>query len=79
MPPVAADEERQQPRGHPRPTIAICAALVQARWGSWDRPAYLLAKEYVAAVQRAGALALIVPPDESVSTTQTRCSTWWMG
>lgn len=65
-PPVAANEERQRPGGHPRPTIAICAALVQARWGSWDRPAYLLAKEYVAAVQRAGALALIVPPDESV-------------
>jgi putative glutamine amidotransferase len=50
----------------PRPTVAICAALVRARWGAWDRPAYLLAQEYVTAVQRAGALALIVPPDQSV-------------
>ena len=50
----------------PRPTVAICAALVRARWGAWDRPAYLLAQEYVTAVRRAGALALIVPPDQSV-------------
>ena len=42
----------------PRPTVAICAALVRARWGAWDRPAYLLAQEYVTAVRRAGALAV---------------------
>jgi putative glutamine amidotransferase len=59
-------DESNDPVGRPRPTVAICAALVQARWGAWDRPAYLLAKEYVTAVQRAGALALMVPPDQSV-------------
>lgn len=51
---------------NPRPTVGICAALVQARWGAWDRPAYLLAQEYVTAVQRAGGLALMVPPDRTV-------------
>jgi putative glutamine amidotransferase len=58
-------DESNQPLTRPRPTVAICAALVRARWGAWDRPAYLLAQEYVAAVQRAGALALMVPPDGS--------------
>ena len=58
-------DESNQPLSGPRPTVAICAALVRARWGAWDRPAYLLAQEYVAAVQRAGALALMVPPDQS--------------
>jgi putative glutamine amidotransferase len=58
--------ESNGPSSRPRPTVAICAALVQARWGAWDRPAYLLAREYVTAVQRAGALALMVPPDGSV-------------
>jgi putative glutamine amidotransferase len=65
---LAADsglDESNQPVSRPRPTVAICAALVRARWGAWDRPAYLLAQEYVAAVQRAGALALMVPPDQS--------------
>src|SRR5689334_24078918 len=51
---------------HPRPTVAICAALVRARWGAWDRPAFLLAQEYVTAVRRAGGLALMIPPDVSV-------------
>lgn len=51
------------PLGHPRPTILVCAALEPARWGAWERPAVLLAHEYIAAVQKAGGLALMVPPD----------------
>ncbi len=46
-----------------RPTIAICAALERARWGRWDRRAVLLPHDYIAAIQRAGGLALMVPPD----------------
>ncbi len=46
-----------------RPVIGICAALEQARWSVWDQPAMLLARNYVDAVQRAGGLALILPPD----------------
>ncbi|MBV9534391.1 MAG: gamma-glutamyl-gamma-aminobutyrate hydrolase family protein [Solirubrobacterales bacterium] len=47
----------------PRATILICAALEPARWSVWERVAVLLAHEYVAAVQKAGGLALMVPPD----------------
>lgn len=61
----ALGESDGTPR-RPRPTVAICTALVRARWGAWDRPAALLAQEYFAAVQRAGGLALLVPPDPSL-------------
>ncbi len=46
-----------------RPAIGICAALERAKWGAWDRPAALLAFEYVLEIQRAGGLALMIPPD----------------
>jgi putative glutamine amidotransferase len=46
-----------------RPTIGICTALEQAQWGLWDRPAALLAYEYITAIQAARALALMIPPD----------------
>ncbi|MFZ1154846.1 MAG: gamma-glutamyl-gamma-aminobutyrate hydrolase family protein [Solirubrobacteraceae bacterium] len=47
-----------------RPTIGICTALEQARWAMWDQQAVLLSRSYVEAVQRAGALVLMLPPDE---------------
>ena len=46
-----------------RPVIGMCTALEQARWSVWDQPAMLLARNYVDAVQRAGGLALMLPPD----------------
>jgi putative glutamine amidotransferase len=46
-----------------RPLIGICSALERARWGIWERQAALLAYEYITAVQHAGALTLVVPPD----------------
>jgi putative glutamine amidotransferase len=46
-----------------RPVIGICAALERAQWGAWDRVAVLLGHEYIAAIQDAGGLALMVPPD----------------
>jgi putative glutamine amidotransferase len=46
-----------------RPVIGICTAVVRARWGAWDRPAFLLARNYVDMLQQAGALALMLPPD----------------
>jgi putative glutamine amidotransferase len=46
-----------------RPVIGICAALEHARWSVWDEEAVLLPRSYVTAVQRAGGLALILPPD----------------
>jgi len=47
----------------PRPVIGICAALERARWSVWDQPAALLPFNYIAAVQDAGGLALVLPPD----------------
>jgi putative glutamine amidotransferase len=46
-----------------RPVIGICAAVERARWGVWDTGAVLLPREYSDAVQRAGGLALLLPPD----------------
>lgn len=49
-----------------RPVIGICTNLVRARWGVWDQRAALLPFGYIEAVQRAGGLALMVPPDPGV-------------
>jgi putative glutamine amidotransferase len=49
-----------------RPAIGICTALEQARWSVWDQEAMLLPRSYVDAVQRAGGLALMIPPDAEV-------------
>ena len=46
-----------------RPVIGICTALARARWGVWERDAALLAVSYIEAIQRAGGLALMLPPD----------------
>jgi putative glutamine amidotransferase len=50
----------------PRPAIGICTALERARWSVWDQQAYLLPRSYIVAVQRAGGLALMLPPDEAL-------------
>jgi putative glutamine amidotransferase len=49
-----------------RPVIGICAALERARWSVWDQRAALVPMGYIAAVQRAGALALALAPDEQL-------------
>src|SRR3954453_12083673 len=46
-----------------RPRIGLCTALERARWTVWDREAFLLSRAYVDALQRAGAIALMIPPD----------------
>ncbi len=51
---------------HDRPAIGICAARISAAWGVWDQQAALLPIAYVNAIQRAGALALMIPPDPEV-------------
>jgi putative glutamine amidotransferase len=45
-----------------RPVIGLCAALEDARWANWALPAVLLPYDYVLAIQRAGGLALLIPP-----------------
>src|SRR5258708_16846838 len=49
-----------------RAVIGICAALEQARWRYWDQEACLLPRSYIDAVQRAGGVALLLPPDHAV-------------
>src|SRR3954447_18601095 len=46
-----------------RPRIGICTALERARWTVWDQEAFLLARSYIDAIQAAGGLALMIPPD----------------
>jgi putative glutamine amidotransferase len=52
--------------GHKRPVIGICTTLEKARWSVWELDAALLPMNYVQAVQRAGGLALMLPPDEQL-------------
>ncbi len=46
-----------------RPVIGICAAIERARWSVWDQQAALLPRNYIDAVQRAGGLVVMLPPD----------------
>jgi putative glutamine amidotransferase len=46
-----------------RPVIGLCTALERAQWSVWDQEAVLLPRNYIDAVQRAGGLALMLPPD----------------
>jgi putative glutamine amidotransferase len=49
-----------------RPVIGICTALERAQWTVWDQEAHLLPRQYVDAIQAAGGLALMLPPDEQL-------------
>lgn len=49
-----------------RPRIGLCTALERARWSHWDQQAMLLPRSYMDAVQRAGGVALMVPPDPAL-------------
>ncbi len=46
-----------------RPVIGICAIRERARWAFWDQDAHLVADSYVAPVQRAGGVAVLLPVD----------------
>lgn len=46
-----------------RPVIGICTAFETARWSVWDQQAALLPANYLAAVGRAGAMAVMLAPD----------------
>ena len=47
-----------------RIAVGICAAVAQARWTYWDDIVTFATRAYARAAQRAGALALLLPPDE---------------
>jgi putative glutamine amidotransferase len=46
------------------PVIGITTYVEPASWGAWTMPAALIPYAYVAAVERAGGRALLVPPSE---------------
>jgi putative glutamine amidotransferase len=48
------------------PAIGICAGIERVSWGVWDGYEVTLApRTYVTAVQRAGAVAWVLPPDDA--------------
>jgi putative glutamine amidotransferase len=52
-----------------RVAIGICAAIERASWGPWDAPVAMAPRSYPRAVQAAGALAIVLPPDERAVTS----------
>jgi putative glutamine amidotransferase len=46
-----------------RPVIGICAVRERARWSFWDQDAHLVADSYVAPLQRAGGVAVLLAVD----------------
>ncbi len=47
--------------------VGICSAVEQVRWGAWDQTVAMVPRAYATAVQRAGALALVLPPDDGAA------------
>ncbi len=43
--------------------IGICTSLTHATWGVWEQQAALLPYDYMRSIQRAGGLAIMIPPD----------------
>jgi putative glutamine amidotransferase len=54
------------------PLIGVCTTLERARYGVWDADAMMLPRSYVEAVQRAGGVALLLPPDAAVAADPDR-------
>jgi putative glutamine amidotransferase len=46
-----------------RPVIGICTYLDTVRWGPWEDRVAMVPGGYVGAVQRAGGIAVLLPPD----------------
>ena len=49
------------------PVIGLCAAIEDVSYRVWNEAAAMLPRAYVAAVQRAGGLALLLPPDDALA------------
>jgi putative glutamine amidotransferase len=48
--------------------IGLCTALERARFGPWDIDATVLDRRYSEAVQRAGGIAVLLPPDTTLTS-----------
>jgi putative glutamine amidotransferase len=47
--------------------VGICAAIERVSWGPWEADAAMMPLTYLSGVQAAGALALLLPPDDAVA------------
>jgi putative glutamine amidotransferase len=54
------------------PVVGICAAIERVRWATWDVVVTMAPQTYATAVQAAGAMAVILPPDPAVSADPDR-------
>ena len=52
--------------------VGISAAVEQARWGAWDEVVTMAPRYYSHAVQQAGGLALLLPPDDVAEAAPER-------
>ncbi len=52
--------------------VGISAAIEQARWGAWDEVVTMAPRYYAHAVQRAGGLAILLPPDDAAEAAPER-------
>jgi putative glutamine amidotransferase len=50
-----------------RPIIGICAALERVSWGPWEEVVAMMPMSYLRAVQAAGGLPLVLPPDDAAA------------
>ena len=50
-----------------RPVIGICAAMEDVSWGAWTLLSNVSPRSYSHAVQAAGAMALLLPPDDTAA------------
>jgi putative glutamine amidotransferase len=50
-----------------KPLIGLCTAVEQAQFSVWDIDVTLLDRRYSQAVQRAGGIAVLLPPDAAVT------------
>jgi putative glutamine amidotransferase len=50
-----------------RPVIGICATIERVKWGPWDDFVTMTPRSYTAAVQRAGGLPVLLPPDDAAA------------
>jgi putative glutamine amidotransferase len=54
--------------GESPPVIGICAAVERVSWGVWNEyEVTLVPRSYVRAVQRAGGLGIVLPPDDAAA------------
>lgn len=53
-----------------RPVIGLSSYRETARWGAWEQPADLLPAEYARAVEAAGGIPVLLPPNDPVTAAE---------